>query len=68
MNKHIALVKKWVADHDSVTTEELHKNHLEAYAAYKDTSIFDAAEYATIYALFTAYWLSRYEALFLEEL
>jgi len=31
LNKHIELVKKWLADKDSVTPEELKANKKEAY-------------------------------------
>ena len=47
-NKHIELVKKWLADHDSVSQEELKSNAYAAYAAY------DAA-YDAAYAAYAAY-------------
>ena len=49
MNKHIGLVKKWLANPESITKEELKAN---AYAAA------DAAD-----AAYAAYWVKRYEEL-----
>ena len=67
MNKHIELVKKWLADPDSVTQEELKQNCADAYAAvYADA---DVAAYTAAYraaassAAYAAYWVERYEAL-----
>ena len=34
MNKHIELVKKWLADNDSVTQQELEDNRVASNAAY----------------------------------
>ena len=34
MDKHIELVKKWLADNDSVSKKELRANHVSAYNAY----------------------------------
>tara|TARA_B110000305_G_C18966496_1_gene415094 strand:- start:60 stop:338 length:279 start_codon:yes stop_codon:yes gene_type:complete len=34
MNKHIELVKKWLADNDSVSNEELTKNSVDAMDAW----------------------------------
>ena len=41
MNKHIELVKKWLADNDSVSQTELCDNRNSAYKAFKaaDTNI-----------------------------
>jgi len=38
MNKHIELVKKWLADPDSVTQEELDDNRDAANSAYAATA------------------------------
>ena len=75
MNKHIELVKKWLADPDSVTEEELKQNRADvadatywkaADAAYRADA--DAAAYAAYWAAassaaYAAYWVERYEAL-----
>ena len=53
MNIHIELVKKWLADPDSVTQEELDDNRDAANSAYAATA--DAA--------YTEYWVKRYEEL-----
>ena len=58
MNKHIELVKKWLADPDSVTQEELEKNWARASGAY-----WAAAYAADADADTTAYWVEQYEAL-----
>ena len=69
MNKHIELVKKWLADNESVSQQELEDNAISAYdnddnddaataafaAAYADN---DAA-----YAAKAADWVKRYEEL-----
>ncbi len=34
MNKHIELVKRWLADNDSVSNEELMKNSVDARDAW----------------------------------
>jgi hypothetical protein len=34
MNKHIELVKKWLAENDSVSQTELHDNRDSAYQAF----------------------------------
>ena len=34
MNKHIELVKRWIADNDSVSNEELTDNSVAAYTAW----------------------------------
>ena len=79
MNKHIELVKKWLADKDSVSKEELRENADAAYAAY-DAAAAQAAYYAahdayyaadaaaaakaTYYAAADAeYWVNKYEDL-----
>ena len=71
MNKHIELVKKWLANPESVTSQELKDNRIAAYAAaYADDSYLayaaDAAAFAAhAYASvsFAAYWVKRYEEL-----
>jgi hypothetical protein len=70
MNKHIELVKKWLADPDSVTLEELEKNRDDAWAAAAGsiaTAYASAAAYAAAaaaaYAADTVYWVKRYDAL-----
>tara|TARA_R110002153_G_scaffold226326_1_gene378961 strand:+ start:808 stop:1134 length:327 start_codon:yes stop_codon:yes gene_type:complete len=45
MNKHIELVKKWLADPESVTIEELVVNKRDAYIAYAAASA-SAADHA----------------------
>lgn len=67
MNEHIELVRKWLADPDSVTRQELQKNSRYAKAAY------DAAEAArwaadddafwadASAAAEAAYWVKRFE-------
>jgi len=73
MNKHIELVKKWLADPDSVTQEELDYNRdAAAYAAdyVYHADFYEAAAYAAAaaaayaaYATYAAYWVKRYEEL-----
>lgn len=72
INKHIELVKKWLANTESVTEEELLANNDSANAAYADN---EAAYYAAYYAAYVAaaanasnaayaeYWLKRYQEL-----
>ena len=50
MNKHIELVKKWLADPDSVTHEELKQNSDEAYAAAANGAYEADAAYWAAYA------------------
>ena len=52
MNKHIKLVKKWLADKDSVSQQELEDNRNAAYAAAADAA--DAADYAAYAAYYAA--------------
>ena len=72
MNKHIELVKKWLADPDSVTEKELEKNRAYAVAsvAYFDAAYAAAAAYraaacaaADGAADDAVYWVEQYEAL-----
>ena len=57
MNIHIKLVKKWLADPESVTKQELKDNRVaadaDAYAAAADAPYINDA----------AYWVKRYEKL-----
>ena len=62
MNIHIKLVKKWLADNDSVSQQELKDNRAAAYAA----AAANAAAYAAAHAhaaADAAYWVKRYEEL-----
>ena len=43
MNKHIELVKKYLADHDSVSKEELAANYAAAQAVADAANVADAA-------------------------
>ena len=52
MNIHIKLVKKWLADNDSVSQQELENN---ANAAYAANAAYDAAGYAANAAYAAAY-------------
>ncbi len=63
MNKHIELVKKWLSDKDSVSSEELKANSNAAYAAYAAAAY--AADAAAFYAAAddAAYWVKKYEEL-----
>ena len=64
MNKHIELVKKWLANPESVSQEELEANVNAAEAAYVTA---DAAAYAAAYddthAANARYWVEEYEEL-----
>ena len=54
MNAHIELVKKWLANPESVTQQELSDNRTSAYA---DTdAAYDAAYMANSAAADAAYW------------
>jgi len=65
MDKHIELVKKWLADPDSVTQEELCQNSDAAEVADAYNAFVYFAAYAAAYdAVYDAvYWVKRYEAL-----
>jgi|TARA_R110000737_G_scaffold68916_3_gene97249 hypothetical protein len=77
MNKHIELVKKWLANPKSVTKEELKDNaYAAAYAAdaadaaayVADATAAASAAYATYddaadAAAYAANWVKRYEEL-----
>lgn len=72
MNKHIELVKKWLADPTSVTQQELDDNLDAADCAYHATfyeAASSAAAYYTYYAAnfaaavdatYAEYWVERY--------
>ena len=78
MNKHIELVKKWLANPKSVTKEELEANadaaayatdadhadavYVAAYAAYS-CAYSCAAAAAAVDAAHAAAWVKRYEGL-----
>jgi hypothetical protein len=78
MNKHILLVKKWLADKDSVSQEELEENAVDAYDAATNEAAY-AAYRAACYAAYAAaigsggvadyaatsagYWIRRYKEL-----
>jgi hypothetical protein len=66
MNKHIELVKKWLANPDSVTQQELQGNSDAAWATWSTVAC--AALYAADYAyagddVNAEYWVNRYEEL-----
>ena len=72
MNIHIELVKKWLADSESVSQKELKVNRIAAFAASDanayaasanaaDAADANAAAYSS--ADDAAYWVERYEAL-----
>jgi hypothetical protein len=72
MNTHIELVKKWLADSESVSQKELEVNRIAAYdaaafaadAAIPDyAAAADAAASAAAYAADAAYWVECYETL-----
>jgi hypothetical protein len=72
MNKHIKLVKKWLADPTSVTQQELEDNcDAAAYAAADADVVADVVVYYVYYAAVyasaaradAAYWVKRYEEL-----
>ena len=75
MNKHIELVKKWLADPESVTQQELDDNldaadcayHADFYEAASSAAAYYtyyAANFAAAYyAAAAAYWVKRYEEL-----
>jgi|TARA_B110000908_G_scaffold146290_1_gene177180 hypothetical protein len=60
MNIHIKLVKKWLADPESVTKQELKDNRTAANAAAYAAAAADAYAAASADA---TYWVKRYEKL-----
>ena len=77
MNKHIELVKKWLADRASVSQEELRASYHEAVDAAHAPDVAKEADYAAAYAAAraansafdyhaaarAAYWVEEYEEL-----
>ena len=64
MNKHIELVKRWLANPKSVTVEELKANSDAAAArtaVYAANAARDAARAAT--AAEAAFWVKRYKGM-----
>ena len=72
MNKHIEVVKKWLADKDSVSKEELKANAVAAYDAYEAAAYdatyvayaaaYDAVAYDAAYVAYAAYDDAAYDA------
>ena len=65
MNSHIELVKRWLADNDSVTLQELQDNFIVSAAV---TDVADSVTAAAIAATEgdareVAFWVKRYEEL-----
>lgn len=54
MNPHIELVKKWLADSESVSLEELKENKKAAWSA--SSSAVGYAVYAAAYTAYDAAW------------
>ena len=70
MNIHIELVKKWIADPESVSQKELRVNRIAAFAAASAASAASVAAAAASVAAASsaavthaAYWVERYEEL-----
>ena len=65
MNEHIELVKKWLADPESVTKQDMEANADAADAAYAALAAVNAAAYAAADAAVNAaaYWVKRYNEL-----
>jgi len=69
MNEHIELVKKWLADPESVTKQDMEANAANTAAAYAAANaVYAAAAYAAAAAdsdsdSDAAYWVKRYEKL-----
>ena len=63
MNKHIELVKKWLADNDSVSSQELRDNVDDAVIAAEAAAyaVYAAADAADAEAEVAAHWVSLYE-------
>ena len=58
MNIHIELVKKWLADNDSVTQQELDDNYAATKVAYYAADFAAAADSDN-----AKHWVKRYEEL-----
>ena len=69
MNKHIELVKKWLADPDSVSQQELEDNAKAAEAVYEIDRVVDyaAEEAADGNNLEVKFWVNRYDELVREK-
>ena len=65
MNKHISLVKRWLADNDSVTLQELEDNFIAADCVTAVAECVTAAAIAATEsnARAVAFWVKRYEEL-----
>jgi len=65
MNIHIELVKKWLADPESVSQQELENNADAgaAYAAAYADAAYAANAAANANAAYAAYWVKRCEEL-----
>ena len=64
MNKHIELVKKWLADPTSVTQKELKDNRDDAVATYEAAIAHPAiAANTAVSAANAAYYASHYAAI-----
>ena len=72
MNPHIELAKRWLADNDSVTLQELQDNFSAADDTFSanDTDAAYAADAASAYAssaasdaVKAAHWVKKYEEL-----
>jgi len=63
MNKHIELVKKWLADNDSVSSQELRDNVDDAVIAAEAASyaVYAAADAEAAEAEAAAHWVSLYK-------
>ena len=63
MNIHIELVKKWIADPESVSQKELRVNRIAAFAAASAASAASVAAASSAAVTHAAYWVERYEEL-----
>jgi len=61
MNKHIELVKKWLADPKSVTLEELNANARAAAHADAAAKAAKATAWSAARAAEAARWVKKYE-------
>ena len=59
MNKHIELVKKWLANPKSVTQQELEDNRNAAWATWSTNAFYAAVYYAAFYAAHAAYYTAN---------
>ena len=63
MNIHIELVKKWIADPESVSQKELRVNRIAASAASVAAAAASVAAASSAAVTHAAYWVERYEEL-----